>query len=226
MNKARNSAEIELTNTMKVFSDTQGVEIKIKADVQSILSPKQFYVQLELEGPEHFDSGKIELYAKDETVYIKASESEINDNWRKGSYGDILFEPIIDCVNTEKYNQFLTSVEKDLELKEIENAYEISYVKEKIDFNTILDIFTSINISGKDFREDDVKDTNVDKIDLKYIIDKDTYETKNIKFELFLSQKSEPSNKAIITNDTLYKNFNKLTEIKIPEDVIKNAMSY
>ncbi len=106
MNKARNSAEIELTNTMKVFSDTQGVEIKIKADVQSILSPKQFYVQLELEGPEHFDSGKIELYAKDETVYIKASESEINDNWRKGSYGDILFEPIIDRVNTEKYNQF------------------------------------------------------------------------------------------------------------------------
>lgn len=59
VNKARNSIEIKLENTVKGFSDTQEVEIKV--DVQSILYFKSFYVKLALSGPEHFDLMRLDF---------------------------------------------------------------------------------------------------------------------------------------------------------------------
>lgn len=56
-------------------------------------------------------------------------------------------------------------------------------------------------------------------------MDKASYEIKSVKLNIVLSQASNSANKVEMNSDITYKSFNKLTEIKVPEEILSKAVT-
>ncbi len=226
VDRAYKSAEVVMKNIMNINTSEQKVVFDVNADMQIALEPLQAYVSMEVQSPETKDALKVNTYIKDGFSYVNTELTpQLKDVWVKTVYDEKQFGAVINRANSSDYTQFFKSVERDNEIKEVENTYEINYVKDKIDFKTISTFLNSANISGVDLNEETLRDTKVDKIAINYVLDKASYEIKSVKLNIVLSQASNSANKVEMNSDITYKSFNKLTEIKVPEEILSKAVT-
>lgn len=224
--KEYKSAEVKTKNTITVIESGKTNKIDMAMDIKVVVEPLQAHLVLDATSDQEGQSIKMTSYVKDGFTYTNAPIVEqLKDVWIKTTYDENQFKSLIEQTNNNDYASFFNKVEKDLVVSESGDNYELKYEKEGANMGDIASLFTGVGINEENLGANALENTNVEKISLTYLVDKATSQAKSMTMEIKLSQKANAENKMEVKTEATYGGFNTITEIKVPEDVVKNAIS-
>lgn len=214
------SSHVKMVSVNDIITDGVSNKSETNIDMKVILSPVQ------AEGTVTIASGtqnmSLKMYVKDDYTYVNIGSG---DTWFKAKNDSSEFEAYTSQANTTQTLNLMKKFEKDVTVSESGNNYNIKFEKTEIEFKEIYAIFKETgNLGENDLTEEQMKEIVVEKISVNYVVDKKTYDASTANVELIIKQKSNSANKVHVKTDVTYSDLNKVTEIKVPQEVLDKAV--
>lgn len=199
--------------------------VQVEMDIKFIEEPLQTYINLKGQAGLNNQKYAFEYYVKDDISYAKMNFGEFSDKWYKSKFDQKQINDFLTISKNSKSIEFLTKYIDQFEFKINDQDYEFVLKGTKVGVNDVIDL---ISLVGPKFVHLDsaLEDLNLENLEFKYVFDKITYFPKNSIMSMEMVNKTDATDKAKFTLESFYKNVNQLTTIEIPENIIKEAITY
>ncbi len=212
--------EQNLSITMEGEEQKQDVNMEMKTDV--VLNPIAAYQEIKTSMPGLEGTQEIKQYITEDGVY-----TQVEDTWvtlPKESTAPLL-EQMKNQSNTASQFEQLNSIASDLQVEEEGDVY---WLKAKLSGDKVKELATAI-LSQSSATDPQMaammQQMSIKTMDISYSVDKETYYPKDLVYSMTMDMDMDGQALSIIMKmDSSLTDYNKTESIKIPQDVLDNAV--
>lgn len=202
-------------------NNNNNTNLKNKITSSIINDPVSFKTEANVE----MDSNSVNIssYFKDNILYVKSSSS---DKWIKTSDKSLINQISQSNTNTlsDSFSSFLKKIEKNAKITSNGSNYIISYSGTDDNFK---EIFSEVIKNAFPEGESDttfLNNINFKEANIEYIVNKSDFTPISSKIYLDISPKEgDTSQEVKLTQTFTFSDINKISEIKIPDDILNNT---
>lgn len=214
-------SDMEIKQTLQMGEDEQHINSTI--DMDMILEPLAMRqtMNMQMEGEEI----AIEQYMTEEGFFMKNPES---GEWMK--FPDEMYEEITgqmasateSPVDFSMYEEFA----QDFTFEETNDEYVLTLEGSGEKFSELMKDMLEKNMPvGTDQSMLEEVDMKVDKIDLRFTVDKKTFFTKDFDMDMVMIMEQQGEQIKVIQNiKGMMSKINEIEEIKVPKDILENSI--
>lgn len=211
--------EQNLTVTMEGQEQKQDVNMDMKTDL--VLNPVAAYQEIKTSMPGQEGTQEIKQYITEDGVY-----TQMGDAWM--SLPEEATAPLLEQMknqsNTGSQFEQLNSIANDLEVEE----GDVYWLKAKISGDKVKELATTM-LSQSGATDPQMaammQQMNIKSMDISYSVDKETYYPKDLVYSMDMDMDMDGQALSIIMKmDSSLRDYNKTESIKVPQDVIDNAI--
>ncbi|MET3507804.1 copper amine oxidase N-terminal domain-containing protein [Halalkalibacter oceani] len=220
------SAEVDIEQAMSMADEN--IEMDMRMQMDMVTDPLSFYQHMTMEMEELGESVSSEAYFTEDGFY---SYDSMFDQWIK--YDEDMYESMIGLSETQldpvAQFELMEAYIEDLKVYEQEDTYEMHFNVSGEGFQELLELILNMSELGLD--EELLEDLNlaihIDEMSIVTTLDKETLFPLSEQMESDLTITVEGEEIAIRQKaDSTYSNFNSLSEINIPQEVIDSAITF
>lgn len=212
--------EQNLSITMEGEEQKQDVNMEMKTDV--VLNPIAAYQEIKTSMPGLEGTQEMKQYITEDGVY-----TQVEDTWvtlPKESTAPLL-EQMKNQSNTASQFEQLNSIASDLQVEEEGDVY---WLKAKLSGDKVKELATAI-LSQSSATDPQMaammQQMSIKTMDISYSVDKETYYPKDLVYSMTMDMDMDGQALSIIMKmDSSLTDYNKTESIKIPQDVLDNAV--
>ena len=212
--------EQNLSVTMEGEEQKQDVNMEMKTDV--VLNPIAAYQEIKTSMPGQEGTQEMKQYITEDGVY-----TQVEDTWvtlPKESTAPLL-EQMKNQSNTASQFEQLNSIASDLQVEEEGDVY---WLKAKLSGDKVRELATRI-LSQSGATDPQMaammQQMEIKTMDISYSVDKETYYPKDLVYSMTMDMDMDGQALSIIMKmDSSLTDYNKTESIKIPQDVLDNAV--
>lgn len=202
-------------------SNNNNTSLKNKITSSIINNPVSFKTEAKVE----MDSNSVSIssYFKDNTLYVKSAG---NDDWIKTSNQSLINQISQSNSNTlsDSFSSFLKKIEKNVKVEASGSNYVISYSGTDDNFKEIFSEVIKSAFPEGESNSSALNNINFKEANIEYIIKKSDFTPISSKIYLAISPKEgDTSQEVRLTQTFTFSDINKVSEIKIPDEVLNNA---
>lgn len=212
--------EQNLTVTMEGQEQKQDVNMDMKTDL--VLNPVAAYQEIKTSMPGQEGTQEIKQYITEDGVY-----TQMGDAWM--SLPEEATAPLLEQMKNQSNagSQFeqLSSIANDLAVEEEGDVY---WLKANLSGDKVKELATTM-LSQSGATDPQMaammQQMNIKSMDISYSVDKETYYPKDLVYSMDMDMNMEGQALSILMKmDSSFSDYNKTESIKVPQDVIDNAV--
>lgn len=217
------SADMDIKQSMSILGQTMNADMTLKMDM--VLDPFGAYQEMTLKMGDLGEDLSMEAYMTKDGYFINDSTT---NQWMKfeddllGDMTNLMDYQMDPSVQLELMSQYY----KDVKLVEKQNSYELHMSISGDDYQELINELLSLESLGLEADILGEIDLTIDKMDIVTVLDKETLYPISGSMDSVLTMVMEGQSMQVSQQaDFTYSNFNELTEIKVPQEVIDSAIS-
>ena len=212
--------EQNLTVTMEGQEQKQDVNMDMKTDL--VLNPVAAYQEIKTSMPGQEGTQEIKQYITEDGVY-----TQMGDAWM--SLPEEATAPLLEQMKNQSNagSQFeqLSTIANDLAVEEEGDIY---WLKANLSGDKVKELATTM-LSQSGATDPQMaammQQMNIKSMDISYSVDKETYYPKDLVYSMNMDMDMEGQALSILMKmDSSLRDYNKMESIKVPQDVIDNAV--
>ncbi|MBD7970014.1 DUF6612 family protein [Paenibacillus gallinarum] len=212
--------EQNLTVTMEGEEQKQDVNMEMKTDL--VLNPIAAYQEIKTSLPGQEGTQEMKQYITEDGVY-----TQVEDTWV--TLPEEATAPLLEQMKTQSNtgSQFeqLNSIASDLKVEEEGDVY---WLKAKLSGDKVKELATTM-LSQSGATDPQMaammQQMSIKTMDISYSVDKETYYPKDLVYSMTMDMDMDGQALSIIMKmDSSLTDYNKTESIKIPQDVLDNAV--
>ena len=233
LESASATIEMEQTISMNMFGQEMNISTSTNMDMDIIVEPMSFYVEggmtMAMEGEEEDFTMPLKMYlTESDGFYMQDTMTYEEPTWLKlpnDAYEEILEQTGAASDASEQLLQ-LKPYLSDFKFEQNDSSYLLTLNAQGEKFNDLI-LSEAKKALGDDLASEDIDLGNLQLEKANYIItiDKKTFDVTKMILDMDMIMEIEGSSSTIKTFTTIvYKDFNSIKEIKVPQDVIDSAV--